>query len=110
MVDECMACEEGDNAMGEAIVPHKDSMIKIIRAFYPEAKIYLFGSYARGTVNQGSDIDIAIDVGKKMTIHERAFIWNFIDVLPISQRVDLVDLQSVSEKFRTVVLQEGIAW
>jgi len=96
--------------MGAVIVPHKDSIIKLIRAFYPDAKIYLFGSYARGTINQGSDIDIAIDVGKIMTLHERAFIWNFLDVLPISQRVDLVDLQSVSEKFRATILQEGVIW
>ena len=39
---------------------HKLSIIKIITAFYPDAKIYLFGSYLKGKPHEESDIDIAI--------------------------------------------------
>ncbi len=41
----------------------KDKIIKVIEIFYPNAKIYLFGSRARGTNEEQSDIDIAIDAG-----------------------------------------------
>ncbi len=40
-------------------IKYKDGMIKIIEIFFPHAKVYLFGSYARGTNKPGSDIDIA---------------------------------------------------
>lgn len=91
-------------------VPHKDSIIKIIRAFYPQAQIYLFGSYARGTIRAGSDIDIAIDVGKRLDIHEWQFLWNLLDALPTAQKIDLIDLNRVSEEMRNSIMQEGIKW
>lgn len=91
-------------------VPHKDSIIKIITAFYPRAKIYLFGSYAYGRPTQSSDVDIAIDVGKRLDLHERGFLFNLLEALPIVQRIDLVDLQSAKGDFKEAILREGIVW
>lgn len=53
---------------------HKPNIIKIIMAFYPNAKIYLFGSYATGKQKAGSDIDIAIDTGKQLTLHTKQYV------------------------------------
>ena len=91
-------------------VSHKDSIIKIITAFYPHAKIYLFGSYAYGRPTQSSDVDIAIDVGKKLDIHEKGFLFNLLEALPIVQRIELVDLQSVKGEFKEAILREGVIW
>ena len=91
-------------------INHKDSIIKIITAFYPDAKIYLFGSYSRGTEKQGSDIDVAIDVGKRLNLHERQFLWNLLDALPTVQRIDLVDLYTVPDNMRESILKNGIPW
>ena len=89
---------------------HKDSIIKIITAFYPDARIYLFGSYARGKERQGSDIDIAIDVGNQLDLHEWQFLWNLLDALPTAQKIDLVDLQRIPEDMKESILKEGILW
>jgi predicted nucleotidyltransferase len=89
---------------------HKDSIVKIIRAFYPEAKIYLFGSYAYGTQRQGSDIDIAVDVGFRLDIHQRAFLWNLLDALPTVQTIDLVDMQTVSKEMYQDIIDKGVPW
>lgn len=89
---------------------HKDAIIKIVSAFHPDAKIYLFGSYARGTNRPGSDIDIAVDVGHRMTIHERQFLWHLLDALPTAQTIDLVDMQAIPEKMLQNILREGIPW
>lgn len=89
---------------------HKPSIIKIITAFYPEAKIYLFGSYARGTAKQGSDIDIAIDTGKRLNLHEHQFLWNLLDALPTAQKIDLVDMHKIPDNMRTSILEKGIVW
>jgi uncharacterized protein len=91
-------------------INHKDSIIKIITAFYPDAKIYLFGSYARGTARRGSDIDVAIDVGKRLNLHERQFLWNLLDALPTLQKIDLVDLYTVPDNMRESILKNGISW
>ena len=89
---------------------HKSNIIKIITAFYPDAKIYLFGSYARGTAKQGSDIDIAIDVGKRLNLHEHQFLWNLLDALPTAQKIDLVDMHKIPETMRDNILTKGVAW
>ena len=93
-----------------AELEHKSSIIKIITAFYPDAKIYLFGSYARGTAKQGSDIDVAIDVGKRLNLHERQFLWNLLDALPTIQRIDLVDMHAIPDDMRESILKKGIPW
>ncbi|HLJ31421.1 MAG TPA: nucleotidyltransferase domain-containing protein [Candidatus Babeliales bacterium] len=89
---------------------HKSSIIKIITAFYPDAKIYLFGSYARGTAKQGSDIDIAIDVGKRLNLHEHQFLFNLLDALPTVQKIDLVDMHKIPDSMHESILKEGITW
>lgn len=91
-------------------IEHKPSIIKIIAAFYPDAKIYLFGSYSRGTEKQGSDIDVAIDVGKRLNLHERQFLWNLLDALPTVQRIDLVDMYAIPDDMRESILKNGIPW
>lgn len=89
---------------------HKENIIKIITAFYPEAKIYLFGSYAYGTAKQGSDIDIAIDTGRRLNLHEWQFLWNLLDALPTVQKIDLVDMYRIPDDMRISILKNGVAW
>lgn len=89
---------------------YKDAIIKIIAAFYPDAKIYLFGSYARGTEAAGSDIDIAVDVGKRLGLHEWSFLWNLLDALPTVQKIDLICMHSIPEDMRQGILKEGVVW
>src|SRR5262245_35526819 len=48
----------------------KRKIIAVISALIPEATIYLFGSRARGTQSQWSDIDIALDAGKKLSRYD----------------------------------------
>lgn len=72
----------------------KEQIIKVIEIFYPDAKIYLFGSRARGTHNERSDIDIAIDAGRILTMSERGQLNNMIDALNIVQEIDIVDFNN----------------
>lgn len=92
-------------------IKHKDDIIKIITAFYPNAKIYLFGSFARGDARASSDIDVAIDVGKRLGIHEYMFLVNLVDALPSSRKVDLVDINRVvDETMKANIQKDGILW
>lgn len=91
-------------------IKHKDAIIKIVEIFFPQAKIYLFGSYARGDNKRGSDIDIAIDNGQALPIVQQQQIKNMIECLNMIQNVNVVDFRSVPEKLQQAILKEGIVW
>lgn len=88
----------------------KAKIIKIIKMFFPEAKIYLFGSYARGDYKQSSDIDIAIDIGKKIPQLEKNQIRHMLEVLNTLQSIDIVDFHATPPKMQENIRQEGIEW
>jgi predicted nucleotidyltransferase len=88
----------------------KQRIITIISMFLPNAKIYLFGSYARGDFRVGSDLDIAIDNGEPFSLAQRGQIINMIDALNLIQEVDVVDVQSLPDALRKAIKKEGILW
>jgi len=91
-------------------IKQKEMIIKIIVMLIPEAQIYLFGSYARKEPKIGSDIDIAIDAGRRLTLDELKNAKRLIEALPISQGVDIVDFHRIPVKMRKSILAEGILW
>jgi predicted nucleotidyltransferase len=88
----------------------KERIIKVIEIFFPEAKIYLFGSRAKGTHSERSDIDIAIDAHRQMTMTERGQINSMIDALNIPQAVDIVDFNNIPQALRDNILKDGLLW
>lgn len=88
----------------------KEKIIKVIEIFFPNAKIYLFGSRAKNKYQENSDIDIAIDAGAPMSITEKGQINSMIDALNIPQKVDLIDLHRAPQLLRDNILREGIVW
>ncbi len=88
----------------------KNRIITIIGMFFPHAKIYLFGSYARGDFGHSSDIDIAIDNLERLPIVEKQQIKNMIEALNMTQNVDIVDFNSVPQEFQQSIIKEGILW
>jgi uncharacterized protein len=92
------------------MIKHKDRIITIISMFFPKAKIYLFGSYARGDFTRSSDVDIAIDNGGPISLVEKAQIAQMIDALNLTQNTDVVDFQSVPSRLQEKILKEGVVW
>lgn len=92
------------------MIEQKDRIITIITMFFPQAKIYLFGSYARGDQSRGSDIDIAIDNNISLPIVEHQQVKNMIECLNLVQNVDVVDFRSVPKELQENILKEGILW
>lgn len=74
------------------------------------ARVFLFGSCARGTWRQSSDIDVAIEPLEPVSDDLFADIRDALDESDIPYFVDVVDLRRVDPAFRTRVLREGIAW
>ncbi len=89
---------------------YKTKIIKIIEIFFPKAKIYLYGSRARGDFGEQSDIDIAIDNGEKLPLTEHGQIISMIEHLNIPVTVDVIDFHKVPAEVRKNILSQGILW
>lgn len=88
----------------------KQKIITLISSLIPEARIYLFGSRARATNTQWSDIDLALDADKKI---ERSRIAEMLDILAatdIPYEVDIVDLHDVNADLKTIIEKEKVVW
>lgn len=68
--------------------------------------IILFGSYARGTQNQESDIDIAIKPKKEINKKEIFYLAQEIEET-IKFEIDLVNLNDIGDGFRYEILMNG---
>ena len=89
---------------------HKNKLLEIIHKELPGCKVYLFGSRARGDHQEGSDIDLALDIGRPLEIREIGRIKEKIEETTIPQTVDIADLHTASEKFKQEIENEGILW
>ena len=68
---------------------------------YGVKKIYLFGSYAKGTANEESDIDLLVEKGKPMSLLKLSGMRQKVqEALNLS--VDLVTTTGIEESFRKV--------
>lgn len=88
----------------------KKSIIDIIIKHLPSVRIYLFGSRARGDNHATSDIDIALDAGKKIDEYILGEIREAIEESAIPFTVDVVDMYMISEDFRVRILKDGKIW
>ena len=91
-------------------VPQEEIMIQLLSVLFPTATIYLFGSRARGDHTDRSDIDIAIDVGRKMDFREVAKARGVLEGLNTPQMIDVVDIHSISDEMKRFIYTEGIVW
>lgn len=92
------------------MIKEQETIIRLLDALYPGVKIYLFGSRARGTAKPFSDIDLAIDAGKKLNFVEVAIAKNVIEGLNMPITVDVVDMHSIPESLKAIILKEGVIW
>lgn len=67
------------------------------------AKFYIFGSRAKGTYKDYSDIDIAIDSRKKISENTIQKISFEFEDSTLPYEVDVVDLNSVSDTFKSLI-------
>ncbi len=89
---------------------YKKMLVEIITKYLPDAKIYLFGSRAKQAHDSGSDIDLALDAGKKITIEILLTIADDISNSVLPYFVDVIDLQAADEKFYTSIKKDLVLW
>jgi predicted nucleotidyltransferase len=67
------------------------------------ATAWVFGSRATGRARRYSDLDLAVDAGRPLTLDETARLSEAFRDSDLPYRVDLADWQSIDDHFRQVV-------
>ncbi|SDZ84483.1 hypothetical protein SAMN05421743_101397 [Thalassobacillus cyri] len=74
------------------------------------ARVYLFGSWARQEEKHSSDIDIAIESHSPISPSKWNKLIEQIEESTIPYKVDVVDLHHAKEALVQQVKEEGILW
>jgi len=89
---------------------YKEKLIEIINKHLPTTKIYLYGSRARGDHAEGSDIDLAIDMGSPIDFTTLGTIKEEIEESTIPLFVDVIDVNVSSSDFIASIKKDWIKW
>jgi len=89
---------------------YKELLIHIINKHTPKASIYLFGSRSQNRSHPGSDIDLALDSGKKINMKIISDIIDEISESDIPFFVDVIDLNAIDEHFRKSIEKDLVTW
>ena len=74
---------------------------------YGVKKVFLFGSYARGKENPGSDIDICIEKGNIQTLFELSGFCQDLEET-LGSKVDVVTTVTLSEEFKKQIEKDMV--
>jgi predicted nucleotidyltransferase len=89
---------------------HRAIVLDILRTNLPSpARAWAFGSRATGRARRYSDLDLAIDLGRPLTVDERAALSEAFEESDLPFLVDVIDWQSVSDRFRQIIAADRIA-
>lgn len=80
------------------IITIKETVTPIAQR-YGVKRLYLFGSYAKGTANEESDIDLLVEKGKPMSLLKLSGMRQMVqEALNLS--VDIVTTTGIEEEFQ----------
>jgi predicted nucleotidyltransferase len=89
---------------------HRRQVLNIIRAILPAgAKTWVFGSRATGRARRYSDLDLAIDAGRHLTLDEIATLTEAFSDSDLPYRVDLIDWHEIDDRWRRTIVAERVA-
>ena len=81
-------------------------VVSRLAAQYGAKRVYLFGSYARGDMTSGSDIDLRIDKGTIRGLEMAGLLVDLEDALGIP--VDLIPTGSLDDGFLAAIRDDEV--
>jgi len=75
----------------------------LLRTHFEDAQVWAFGSRARHTAKQFSDLDLAVMAPTPLSLEQLARIHDAFDSSDLTIKVDVVDLRVISEAFKAVI-------
>ena len=80
-----------------------DIIINILHSYIKKGKVYAFGSRYKNNNRKFSDLDIAIDTGKKLSFEFLNILKDAFEENDLPYRVDIIDYNNISDKFKKIV-------
>ena len=81
----------------------------ILRQYAPRpCRVWAFGSRVRGKARRFSDLDLAFDAGRPLTLRDTAVLADAFDESDLPWSVDIVDLVTCSATFRREVESHAV--
>jgi type I restriction enzyme S subunit len=88
---------------------HRELVLNILRANLPhDTKAWVFGSRATGRARRYSDLDLAIDAGRPLTLDEIARLAEAFSESDLPYRVDVVDWNEIGDGWRQTILAQHV--
>ena len=88
----------------------QEKIVSLIAALMPDVKIYLFGSRARQTHSEWSDIDLALDAGHVLPNVKVDEVKSVLEATNMPYKVDVLDFHSVSADMQASIKRDGKIW
>jgi uncharacterized protein len=89
---------------------HRRLVLNILSADLPPGtSAWVFGSRATGRARRYSDLDLAIDAGRPLTLDEIARLNEAFSDSDLPYRVDLVDWCNLDARWRQAIAAERVA-
>ena len=86
---------------------HRRLVRGILAAHLPQdSTAWVFGSRATGRARPFSDLDLAIDAGRRLTLDEIAGMVEAFTESDLPYKVDVVDWHGIDERFRQLIMAE----
>jgi predicted nucleotidyltransferase len=86
---------------------HRKLVLDILAARLPPGSAaWVFGSRATGRARRHSDLDLAIDAGRPLTLDEGAALAEAFSDSDLPYRVDIVDWYAIGDDFRRLIAGE----
>ena len=83
------------------------AIVKPIARKYGVARVYLFGSYARGEITENSDVDLRVDKGSLKGMFALCGLYTEIEEA-LQIKVDLLTTGSLEEDFLRKIQKEEV--
>jgi predicted nucleotidyltransferase len=82
----------------------REIVVTILRDILPkEARVHVFGSRAGSLARPASDLDLAIDISRPLSLDEHAALNEGFEESDLPYKVDIIDLHSVSSQFKSLI-------
>ncbi len=91
-------------------IEDKNKIIGVLSVLFSDAKIYLYGSRAKGTHNAFSDIDVAIDAKEAIPLYAINEAKSMLAETNILYKIDVVDIHNIPQVLKDRILKEGVIW
>jgi len=88
---------------------HQRIVLQVLTEHLPlGCKVWVFGSRASGRARRYSDLDLATDAGRRLTLDEAAILREAFEECDLPYPVDVVDWRAIDDRFRKIIDEQRV--